>query len=517
MLTPQMIDQFNKATGSAIPLNATNSAPSPSKPNLTRSQEVLKIAQDAENERAMMEKPTNQQSSNALISGVVKNTANDYAQAPSNFMKEAGRNDASTSQNPIVRVGENALGATASGIGTLFSPITNAIKGYSDFFANSKTGQGIANNPAVGKLLDVFGAGSAKLDSWASQHPEAARNLNNLLTVGLTTAGGETKAAESPIGSIEGISKAVTAAPEAAKNAAIDIGKGAVDMAKGIKEKITGTPEEIAAKQLNRSINAVSPELTKAKQVKALQEVVTGKRTVNPSTVFRDATLSESEKIQNLGTRLKDVIKSKDPFKNLISLHDELAKTESNIQEKFKSDPELQYNADKPTLAAKLDALKPKIPRGFSVMKEGKATYNNVVDFGKEMLQKAEDTPGGLRTARTAFDNQAKLEYSNSFKEGAVDMKTPAGRAIRDVRDAFNEHLYNTAPEGSEIQKLIGHEADIYRAGENISQKAVKYGKSSQFIQWMRNHPGIVKTVAGGAAIYFGSKAVNVAKASIGN
>lgn len=53
-----------------------------------------------------------------------------------------------------------------------------------------------------------------------------------------------------------------------------------------------------------------------------------------------------------------------------------------------------------------------------------------------------------------------------------IDVKTPAGRAIKFVRDSMNEHLYNVAPNGSDIQKLIGREADIFRATDAVAPKA---------------------------------------------
>lgn len=246
---------------------------------------------------------------------------------------------------------------------------------------------------------------------------------------------------------------------------------------------------------VNRAVNAVDPELGNKKLASAYQEVVTGKRKATSASIFDEQKLSPSEQIKGLGTRLKDVIKSDKPLKNLDSLGKELETTESKIEEAFSSSPDLQYNADKSTLFEKLHSIKSTIPREFSSIRDSKATFNDVVDFGQEVLDKADDNPAGLRNARTAFDNQAKLEYPNAFKEGAIDTKTPAGRAIKAVRDMFNEHLYTTAPNGSEIKRLIGHEADIFRASENIAQKAAKMHGETGLLQWMKNNPGKVKAL----------------------
>ena len=44
----------------------------------------------------------------------------------------------------------------------------------------------------------------------------------------------------------------------------------------------------------------------------------------------------------------------------------------------------------------------------------------------------------------------------------------------------MNAHLYDTAPNGSEIQKLIGREADLFRATEAIAPKAAQLQGTSK-------------------------------------
>lgn len=190
------------------------------------------------------------------IVDTVKNTADTYHNAVKDLLDNAGKNDESTSKNPIVRTGENALGATASGINTVFAPITGAVKALSDSIANDPTVQHITQNPVLGKILDVFGAGSDKLNSWAEAHPEAARNLSNLLTVGLTAAGGETKAAEAPVGTVADV-----------KNAVVDAAKSTKEIPGAIKEAI---PHPIEAIQNKLSADNATPQLkTSASRIEA--------------------------------------------------------------------------------------------------------------------------------------------------------------------------------------------------------------------------------------------------------
>jgi hypothetical protein len=199
------------------------------------------------------------------MSEAVSKTGQDYSNAVSSFGAEAGRNDKSTSANPIVRTGENALGATASGIGTVFAPITNAIKSASDSFAQGakdplNKNQSLYDNPVVSKILDLFGKGSDKLDSWATTHPEAARNLSNLLTVGTAALGGEA-GADKPVGSIEGI-----------KSGATDLGQGIKETAQSVSSKVADTTGNIAGKIKEGVSPSYSPSETTGKIIQGATE-----------------------------------------------------------------------------------------------------------------------------------------------------------------------------------------------------------------------------------------------------
>ena len=150
------------------------------------------------------------------------------------------------------------------------------------------------------------------------------------------------------------------------------------------------------------------------------------------------------------------------------------------------------------------------MPREFSAIKDSKSVFNNVVDFAKDITNKAEDSISGIRDARTKFDAQAQREYPSAYKEGRIDTSTPAGRAIKTVRDAMNEHLYNTAPNGSEIQQLIGREADIFRAVDNIAPKAAKGQGKNVIAQFIKDHPTAAKIAGYGVVGTLGVKAGHI-------
>lgn len=244
-----------------------------------------------------------------------------------------------------------------------------------------------------------------------------------------------------------------------------------------------------SATKVQRAVDAVNPSLTPTKLSRAYKDVVTGERTQTPASIFREQGLSADHQAINLGTRLVDLGLGKDPAKNLDVLGKALTDTETKLETALKGDPEINYNANKPELFNSLDKISASLPREFNAIKDNRTVFNSVVDFAKETMAKAQDTISGIRDGRTAFDAQAQREFPSAYKNGSIDSSTPAGRAIKAVRNAINEHLYNTAPNGSEIQNLIGREADIFRATENIAPKAAKGNGLTQLGQFVKAHP----------------------------
>lgn len=325
---------------------------------------------------------------------------------------------------------------------------------------------------ALGTMgLQAIQGGAGKWQQFATKYPRAAQDLqvvpevaNLLLNIGV---GGEAK----------------TLAEGALKSTVT-----------GVKDQIPKVVAENAAKDVSKTVEAVNPDLTGKKLANAYKETVTGSRTASKGGILKEQALSPSQQAINVGTRLHDagIALAGKPVQDLKTLGTAMTKTEGRINQLLEgTDPEIVYNADKPTLIADLNKVKTTSPLEFNAIKDSKTVHDSVVDFAKSIIAKAPDNVKGLREARTAFDNQAKKEFPSAFKEGMIDTKTPAGRAIKASRDTINEHLYNTAPQGSEIKQLIGREADIYRAAENIAPKAAAThgtSRATQLLNQIKKH-----------------------------
>ena len=286
--------------------------------------------------------------------------------------------------------------------------------------------------------------------------------------------------------------------------------KGATNLLKtgvnAVKKPIASYLAQRAEKKgLESSIDAVYSSPTGAKLRKTSSQILSGDRKITPASMYREQGLTPDEQTINLGTRLKDLKLGKDSVKNTQTLADDFAKTEEKLQKALTGDPEIKYLADKQTLSGTLNKVKTDAPQEFRI-KDSQSMVNRVVDFGQKVVAGADDSIGGIREARKAFDAQAKREFPSAFKpDGSIDTKTPAGYAIKKVRDDINEHLYNTAPNGSEIQALIGREADLYRATQVAVEKASSGQGKTALAQWMKENPAKARVLETAGILTFGA------------
>lgn len=399
------------------------------------------------------------------------------------------------------------------GVGAL-SDLTTDVIGAGLHIANQATGgtAGLLADKAVQAAIKTpLGAmgvhavqqGSEAWQNFVDAHPRAAQDLSaigpiaNLLTTFYTggAAGAGIKATTEAAAPL--IKTGVEVATTAAKT--------------GVKDATEKVAAFNAARQLNRTVDAVNPELTGTKLTQAYKDVVSGgEKTGRDATaggVIKQQALSTNSGEKALGKRLFDAgIKlANKPVKDLQTLRTALTDTENELTDVLKNS-KAEFGADKIPLINKLGKLSKGMSeedKAFEAIKDNPKLFSSVVNFGKKVIMKSQDSIQGLREARTAFDAQARLEFPSAFKDGTIDLKTPAGRAIKSVRDTINDHLYTTAPEGSDIQRLIGQESDIYRARDAIAPKAAATHGTSKFEQIVnkaKKHPLITAGVTYEAA-----------------
>lgn len=244
--------------------------------------------------------------------------------------------------------------------------------------------------------------------------------------------------------------------------------------------KVSGVVKESLKKDfgikpsVNKTINAIAETPQGKAGIKAYEEIATKGRNVTSKGVFSPQKLGASIRETEIGTRLSDsgISFGKNNIKNLQNIGTNLNKTEKEIVELLKGDPDMVYNLQKDVLAKKMNSLK--VDNSGDFVGDNRKVFNNVIDFGKKILEKTEDNIVGGRSGRTLLDNGLRAKFPSAYKNGFLDTSTPSGAAIKQIRDAWNSHLYEVAPNGSEIQKLIQREADLFFANHNISRKALE-------------------------------------------
>ncbi len=441
------------------------------------------------------------ESSLGFISDTVKNIGTQFSEGVDKVKSSVTEDPFNLKQGSTLDklrgAGEAGLGAAAGVVQAASAPITGPIQTFLEHMDSVNRAHDAKNSRVSSADTPQAQAARQQIADWAKAHPELSKTLMDALAVGTAAIG------------IPEIKGAAATIKDTAK-AGIET---ATENAKNIKTSVMGatkTPEEIAASTIandtKASIDAVNPDLTGKNLQNAYKQTVTGKRSVTPSSMFEEQGLSPDERTINLGTRLSDLKLTKNPVKNLDTLGNELDSTEVKLDEALQGDKEINYNADKHTLFEKLNEIKTDTPEEFRV-KDSTAMINRVTTFANKIISKTEDSIKGIRDARTSFDAQAKREFPNAFKpDGSIDTKTPSGYAIKTVRDAINEHLYSTAPNGSEIRKLIAREADIFKATEVIAKKASLGEGKTTLSQLAKDNPGIARLIKYGLTALIGGE-----------
>lgn len=418
-------------------------------------------------------------------------TFNDTVGAIGNRVQQGAQalNDSASGKIEAPEAGLRIFGSV---VGAGNDIVSGAVKGGLQT-ANAATGgalgnaargglQAIAQTPLGAMGVSALQGGADKWQAFADKYPRAAQDFQAIpeaaqMILNFVGAGAAAKTAEvaAPL-----VKTAATTAADVAKT--------------GVTNAATKLTERSTANALQKTVDAVTPELKGKGLTQAYKDIVTGTRDVKPGGIIKPQAVAASERETGVGKRLFQEVKVNDesvlpgirlqnkPVKDIVTLRDALKTTETKLEDTLKGDPSLVYNADKPTLINTLTDISTKMPEEFKAIKDSGAVFQRVVNYGKRVVAKTEDTVTGLRDARTAFDAQAKIEFPSAFKDGAIDLKTPAGRAIKSVRDAINDHLYETAPEGSAIKELIGREADIYRARDAIAPRAAA-GEGKSLLQ----------------------------------
>lgn len=418
-----------------------------------------------------------------ILHSTISQTGQDYQKGLSNFTEQAGMTGNSVNKNPLIATGENALAATGSAINTIFSPITNAIKSTADSFAESSPG--VYNNPVVGKLLDLFGAGSSKLDSWATQHPEAARNLSGLLTVGGTALAGGEKGLDKPIGTVKGVVNT------------LDSGAGKIiDAADALKSKVIKPPEDLQTSAIKDTTPTYNKNLIGEPPVKGTAGETMPR--VSEAKGLKTRTVNSTQSEIEAGKELSKVegYKPKDTALNKYNLaQDTIGKKGQALETSLKNEKILRPPKE---VAKVVKTAVNGASQDSLLLQKTDPIVKNYIRVTERAIAQNDGTLSGELGVRKALDQayeDAGGKYGNN--KGLDQIHRAARNALNDDLEA---HAQST-----EVKQALKEQSNLYRASDVLKDKAVSEG-GSKLEQFIKKHPVVTKSVkAAGRAVGIGA------------
>ena len=397
---------------------------------------------------------------------------------------------------------ETAKGVFSSALDFPIKALRTGVQAVGDMFGvtpkqSSVAPEGVAPTDFSGQPLTTYQEDvEAGKETVAGAAGKTALGVASLLPVG--------KAASMAKPLVKPVAQALGRVAEPLTGALKGAGKAVMD-ATGITARRAAAGEQ---QQVIDSINALYKEPTGKKFTEALPQILSGERSIRKASIFKGQGLTVDERTAQLGYRLRDLKLGKDNAKNADTLGRAMDVTENELDEALDEKTLITF-ADKPGLINKLQKIVDETPEEYRIG-DAQLAVNRAVAFAQKLIGDAVDNPKGVIGARRAFDTQARKQFPNAFKSTGVDTKTPAGHAIKEIRDTISEHAYELAPEGSRAQELIGREADIYNAARMVLDKAKDDQELRLIAQHLDKHRSL-KNAIGFIAFLSGTSAAGYA------
>lgn len=487
MLTPDMIQQMNAATGNNVPLDP-NAPPS-------RAQQVLAIAKQAQ--------ASKDAAASAATPKLGEGAAGDFA---GNLIRSVAA--------PLVSTGgllEKGLDQTIGRVGNAiagngFTPThTGDAADQTAESINAGASDSLAGNAGsmVGTIAPYFtGAGEEETAvQVASMLPKLAEHLG--------------MSAESLLPKIAGF--LAKNAPTMARDAAIgtaqtgdpvqgaEIGLGSVVgkriLGKGA-EAVSSSPEKTTA----AITDMVSPKLTAKETAEALAN--RGGTKDGPLGAIK---LNEDPEGKRLADAIQEHVPGFSPKKTLVeninATREAVGKLASDLKDRVVASGQDRIYSFK-ELGSALKA----VPKPTLLVGDLEKVYGNVVSKAMEIARSNGGKVSDLFQARKEFDDFVSREFPNLYSS---DTLTPMRSAIKGIRNAMTDFTAEHLPEDVGLRDSLTSQSRLLDAIENMSSKAASGADKEigtniidRATSALKNHPVIGGF--GGVAAYEAAKKIPV-------
>lgn len=319
----------------------------------------------------------------------------------------------------LLRTGLRTVGGVAK---ATFAPITEApgIRQALEF-----TGEQVAKIPGVETLV-------SSLDELAKKHPEAAKDIQNVIDVSVLALG--TKA-QRPAGT-----KLTTA---------------------GVRVEASGIRASMAAKQ-NFASKLVSPIETKAVKLATVGRTTEAggffKRDIVTPTRLEVLSAKEVARIPGISSR------------NTFQKNFNIVRDFNVVQANKLADDVAKYNFPIPknVVIAQLDDAASSLKKSPLIVGDAEKTANKLLLKAKELVNSNSANGSGILKARKQFDNWVKTQKPKVFDAKAENAFTIANERIRQTLNAvLDENAINLG-----VKDSLTRQSSLFRAMTNIGPKA---------------------------------------------
>lgn len=380
-----------------------------------------------------------------------------------------------------LRVAGEVTGSVGDIISEGFSSITP--QPVKDFLSHA-VGTAIEKGSLPGgiKNKDVVKNIANKWNEFSTLHPEAAKDLESVFNISAILTGG---AAEETGGII-------------ARSGAVATGKTLLKtgdvLQKGLEEQ-----------SYREALEVTKPLLKESERAEALSK---GRGIEKGKGIFRKTDIAPSSRDEEIARDVQSYVSSKkSPVENISSLRETIKLKSKNIEEVLINNPKSWENkgAMKKFFGKYLDVAKEDYSNKviFASDTNAEKTYEAVKQL---FLQKLRQQKGSglfdLFKARQEFDAEVESKFPRTFSGLPTD--NARTNAIRDIRESANRFIVNELPGGKAYEKILREETNMYRAIDNISERAAgSIGKNlfTKLTLTMRRHPWLSAEAVAGVGI----------------
>jgi hypothetical protein len=321
----------------------------------------------------------------------------------------------------------------------------------------------VASSPATKAVLNAWNA-------FQAQHPEAAKNIGNVVNVAALFGG-------------EGASKAAEPALQTAKDEAVNV-------AKGLVENIgKAGAERTAASESAKVWETIKPNLT---PTETAQGVKSG--SVVTKGILRTVTqVPKGDDLKMIEVAKPYVLDAKSPDLAVYNMQQGIAHSATKVREGLKSSDAI-WNQNE--LKGALSKIHEPITVKSDVTLHN--TFNNFRRAVLDLAGNAQKKTVGILDVRQKLDKLIESEFGPTI----YDKTNPMSRVIRDFRSTLNDFAESKIPDGklpdgSSFKGELKKQSLLYRAIDNAAPKVGKEG-STAITRWIKANPTKAKALGYG-------------------